>query len=45
MDQTALEELLAKYGRVLTTGAEAGRRATVFEQSQPDGLLNRIGAQ
>jgi len=45
MDQTALEELLAKYGRVLATGAEAGRRTTVFEQSQPDGLLNRIGAQ
>lgn len=44
-DQTALEELLAKYGRVLTTGAEAARRATVFEQSQPDGLINRIGAQ
>lgn len=44
-DQTALEELLAKYGRVLTTGAEAARRATVFEQSQPDGLVTRIGAK
>ena len=44
-DQTALAGLLNKYGTIVLTGAEGARRASVFQASQPDGLMSQIGAQ
>lgn len=44
-DQTALAGLINKYGKIVLTGAEGARRASVFEASQPDGLISQLGAQ